>query len=99
MLAITYGTKVKQQNDSRIIVAEQVTDHLSESLTSISILADAMPFLVPFVSHFLPGAAFRKSKAEWSDMISQFRNDPFVHAQMFAVSYLPIFVPSNKLFS
>ena len=90
LLAIAYGTKVKQQNDSRMIVAEQVTDYISESLTPISILADAMPFLIPFISPFLPIAAFSKSKAEWSDMISRFRDDPFVHVKASVVSYFPI---------
>lgn len=97
MLAITYGTKVKQ-NDSRIIVGvgELVADCLSDSLTPILILADAIPFLksilsypilVPLVSPFLP-KAFSKSKAEWSDLISRFRNDLFVHVQELVVSLL-----------
>lgn len=97
MLAITYGTKVKQ-NDSRIIigVGEEVADCISDSLATISILADAIPFLktilsnpilVPLVSTFLP-KAFTKSKAEWSDLISRFRNDLFVHVQALVVSLL-----------
>lgn len=104
MLAIAYGTKVKQ-NDSRILVGvgEQVADYLSDSLTPISILADGIPFLksilsypilVPLVSPFLPKAAFSKSKAEWSDLISRFRNDLFVHVQTLLVSY---FSPSFSL--
>jgi hypothetical protein len=98
MLAIAYGTKVEQQNDSRIIFGEQVADYLSESLTPISILADAIPFLVPLISPFLPKAAFSKSKAEWSDIISRFRNDLFVHAQTLVVSYFsPSFPPSKKV--
>jgi len=95
LLAITYGTKVKQQIDSRVIVAEQVADYISESLSSISILIDAMPYLVPLISPFLPTAAFSKSKTEWSDMVSRFRDDPFVHVQTLMVS----FFPSNKLLS
>lgn len=107
MLAITYGTKVKQ-NDSRVIVgvAEQVADYLSDSLTPLSILADAIPFLtsilsfpilVPLVSLFLP-KAFSKSKAEWSDLTSRFRNDLFVHVQVLVVSLLlPIFFSFKKL--
>ena len=98
MLAITYGTKVKQ-NDSRIIVGvgEQVADCLSYSLTPMSILTDAIPFLksilshpilVPLVSPFLPKAAFSKSEVEWSKLISRFRNDLFVHAQELLVSLL-----------
>ena len=97
MLAITYGTNVKQ-NDSRLIVgiAEQVSDCLSDSITPISILADAIPFsksilsypiLVPLISPFLP-KAFSKSKAEWSDLISRFRNDLFLHVQALVVSLL-----------
>jgi hypothetical protein len=97
MLAVTYGTKVKQ-NDSRIIVGvgEQVSDYLSDSLTPLSILVDAIPFLkstlsypilVPLVSPFLPNA-FSKSKAEWSDLISRFRNDLFAHVQELVVSLI-----------
>ena len=108
MLAITYGTKVKQ-NDSRIIfgIGEQVADHLSDSLTPLLILADAIPFLksiqsypilVRLVSPFLPKAAFSKSKAEWSDLISRFRNDLFVRVQTLVVSYFsPSFPPFKKL--
>ena len=106
MLAIAYGTKVKQ-NDSRIIVGvgEQVADYLSESLTPISILADAIPFLksilsypslVPLFSPFLP-KAFKRSKAEWSDLISRFHNDLFVHVQALMVRLLlPIFFSSES---
>ena len=89
LLAISYGTKLKPQNDSRVIIAEQMTDCLSESLTPISILLDTMPFLVPFISPFLPRAAFSKSKAEWSDMVSRFRNDPFKNVLTLVVSYFP----------
>ena len=88
MLAVAYGTKVKQ-DDSRLIVGEQLADYLSESLTPISILADTIPFLVPLVSSILPKGAFSKSKVEWLDIISRFRNDPFVHAQTLVVSYFP----------
>ena len=95
MLAIAYGTKVKQ-NDSLLIVGEQLADYLSESLTPISILADAIPFLVPLVSSFLPKGAFSKSKAEWLDIISRFRNDPFVHAQTLVVSYFSTFFSPSK---
>ena len=104
MLAIAYGTKVKQ-NDSRIIVGvgEQIADCLSDSLTPISILADVIPFFLPYsilvslVSPFLP-IAFSKSKAEWSDLISRFRNDLFVHVQALVVSLLlPIFFSFKKL--
>lgn len=96
MLSIAYGTKVKQ-NDSHLIVGEQVADYLSESLTPISILADSIPFLVPLVSSFLPKGALSKSKAEWSGIISRFRNDPFVHVQALVVSYFsPSFSPSKR---
>ena len=107
MLAITYGTKVKQ-NDSRIIfgIGEQVADHLSDSLTPLLILADAIPFLksiqsypilVRLVSPFLPKAAFSKSKAEWSDLISRFRNDLFVRVQTLVVSYFSLSFPKKLL--
>lgn len=101
MLAVAYGPKVKE-DDSRIIVGvgEQIADSLSDSLTPVSILADAIPLLksilsypilVPLISPFLPKAAFSKSKAEWSDLISRFRNDLFVHVQMLVVSYFSLF--------
>ena len=92
LLSISYGTKAKQQNDSRVIVAEQMTDTLSESLTPISFLADRMPFLVPFVSPFLSKAAFSKSKAEWLNLVSRFRDDPFAHVQTLVVSHFPFFL-------
>ena len=41
-----------------------MTDYLSESLTPISILADAIPFLVPLVSSFLPKGAFSKKQSQ-----------------------------------
>ena len=107
MLAVAYGAKVKH-NDSRIIVGvgEQIADSLSDSLTPVSILADAIPFfksilsnpiLVPLVSPFLPKAAFSKGRAEWSDLISRFRDDLFAHVQMLVVSYFSSFTPSKKL--
>lgn len=69
-----------------------MTDTLSESLTPISFLADRMPFLVPFVSPFLSKAAFSKSKAEWLNLVSRFRDDPFAHVQTLVVSHFPFFL-------
>ncbi|KAF8970100.1 cytochrome P450 [Flammula alnicola] len=79
--SIAYGTKKKESNDSYINLAEEVMEAIADTAMAASGLIDSMPFLLPILSPFLPGPAFKKSPAQWKKLVYRFRDEPFLKVQ------------------
>lgn len=77
----TYGTETEPFNDSYINLAEEVSEHLSDSAIPTAVLLDSMPYLLPIFSRILPGSVFKKTRLQWEELISRFRDDPFCNIQ------------------
>ena len=85
--SVAYGTKTDPVNDSYINLAEEVTGHLSDSAIPTAVLLDSMPYLLPILTPFLPGNVFKKTRLQWEELVSRFRDDPFCHVQQLRVRF------------
>ncbi|KAF9480937.1 cytochrome P450 [Pholiota conissans] len=83
---MAYGTKTKETNDPYIIQAEQVMKALSDTAIPISGILDSMPWMLPIVSSVLSIPPFNKTPAQWKELATQFRDEPFLEAKRQAVS-------------
>jgi len=44
-----------------------------------------MPYLLPILAPFLPGNVFKKTRLQWEELVSRFRDDPFFNVQQLRV--------------
>lgn len=95
--SVAYGTKTEPVNDSYINLAEEVTEHLSDSAIPTAVLLDSMPYLLPILTLFLPGNVFKKTRLQWEELVSRFRDDPFYNVQQLRVRLNFFFSPSDDI--
>lgn len=73
---MAYGIKASPYNDPAVMLADSLTQHLSESVTPLTMIFDRLPFLLPILSPFLSTPVFSKPRDYWGDLVSRFRDDP-----------------------
>jgi len=52
-----------------------------------------MPYLLPILTRLLPGTVFKKTRLQWDELISRFRDDPFCNVQQLRV--VEFFLPPS----
>ncbi|KAG1854759.1 cytochrome P450 [Suillus tomentosus] len=85
ILRITYGYKVKENNDPFIDLADRATHQFSRSSIFGTFMVDYMPFLA-HVPEWFPGASFKRKAREWCETLDEMASAPyeFVKDQMAA---------------
>ncbi|KAF8883978.1 cytochrome P450 [Infundibulicybe gibba] len=66
IMDVTYGIKVKEENDPYIKVVEASLDGINEAGVPGVFLVDFIPML-KYVPEWMPGAGFKKKAARWKD--------------------------------
>ncbi|PPQ94401.1 hypothetical protein CVT25_002489 [Psilocybe cyanescens] len=75
--SIAYGGETKPFDDPFITTAEEVMECLSDAALASTMIVEVVPFLTPILSYILPAVAFTRTRLQWKELASRFRDDPF----------------------
>ncbi|KAF8874029.1 cytochrome P450 [Infundibulicybe gibba] len=76
IMKITYGIKVKEDNDPYIEVAEQAVGGMAAAGVPGAFLVDFIPIL-KYVPKWIPGAGFKRKAAHWRNLSFEMAEKPW----------------------